>query len=83
MWNRPAAPEKSAGVVEFLKHFDADFVALDINDPLRRDIVKRIAIMLQRTFALYGDERVIVNVMRAVEETGDIHERSPSRRLAG
>jgi methyl coenzyme M reductase system subunit A2 len=51
--------------------FDADFVALDINDPLRRDIVKRIAIMLQRTFALYGDERVIVNVMRAVEETGD------------
>jgi len=49
----------------------ADFVALDINNPLRRDIVKRIAIMLQRTFALYGDERVIVNVMRAVEETGE------------
>ena len=54
-----------------LAHFDADFVAMDINDPLRRDIVRRIAIMLQRTFALYGDERVIVNVMRAVEETGD------------
>lgn len=54
-----------------LKPIDADFVALDINDPLRRDIVRRIAIMLQRTFALYGDERVIVNVMRAVEETGE------------
>lgn len=54
-----------------LAHFDADFVAMDINDPLRRDIARRIAIMLQRTFALYGDERVIVNVMRAVEETGD------------
>jgi methyl coenzyme M reductase system subunit A2 len=54
-----------------LKPFDADFAVLDINDPLRRDIVKRIAIMLQRTFALYGDERVIVNVMRAVEETGE------------
>lgn len=54
-----------------LKLFDADFVALGINDPLRRDIVRRIAIMLQRTFALYGDERVIVNVMRAVEETGE------------
>jgi len=54
-----------------LEPFDADFVSLDINDPLRRDVVKRIAIMLQRTFALYGDERVIVNVMRAVEETGD------------
>jgi methyl coenzyme M reductase system subunit A2 len=50
---------------------DADFVTLDLNDPLRRDIARRIAIMLQRTFALYGDERVIVNVMRAVEETGE------------
>lgn len=54
-----------------LEPFDADFVKLDLNDPLRRDIVRRIAIMLQRTFALYGDERVIVNVMRAVEESGD------------
>ena len=54
-----------------LTPFDADFAVLDINDPLRRDIVRRIAIMLQRTFALYGDERVIVNVMRAVEETGE------------
>ena len=27
---------------------EADFVALDINDPLRRDIVNRIAIMLQQ-----------------------------------
>jgi len=54
-----------------LTPIDADFVTLDINDPLRRDIVNRIAIMLQRTFALYGDERVITNVMRAVEEKGD------------
>ena len=54
-----------------LEHTDADFVALDVNDPLRRDIVKRVAIMLQRTFALYGDERVIVNVMRAVEDSGE------------
>ncbi len=52
-----------------LERFDVDFAALDMNDPLRRDVVKRIAIMLQRTFALYGDERVIVNVMRAVEES--------------
>jgi len=54
-----------------LEPSDADFAKLDTNDPLRRDIVRRIAIMLQRTFALYGDERVIVNVMRAVEESGD------------
>jgi methyl coenzyme M reductase system subunit A2 len=54
-----------------LEHVDADFVDLAVTDPLRRDIVRRISIMLQRTFALYGDERVIVNVMRAVEETGE------------
>src|SRR4030066_1393245 len=40
--------------------FEADFVKVDIHDPLRRDITRRIAIMLQRTFALYGDERGIV-----------------------
>jgi methyl coenzyme M reductase system subunit A2 len=57
---------RCGGVLEL---FDADFAKLDINDPMRRDIVRRIAIMLQRTFALYGDERVIVNVMRAVEES--------------
>lgn len=54
-----------------LKATEADFVKLGVNDPLRRAISKRIAIMLQRTFALYGDERVIVNVMRAVEEAGE------------
>ncbi|HWQ19825.1 MAG TPA: methyl coenzyme M reductase system, component A2 [Methanotrichaceae archaeon] len=59
---------KCGGILE---PADADFAKLDINDPLRRDVVRRIAIMLQRTFALYGDERVIVNVMRAVEESGD------------
>src|SRR5512146_2829415 len=42
-------PCKCGGLLE---HFDADFAKLDINDPLRRDIVRRIAIMLQRTFAL-------------------------------
>jgi methyl coenzyme M reductase system subunit A2 len=56
---------------DLLEPFDADFAALDVNDPLRRDVARRIAIMLQRTFALYGDERVIINVMRAVEESGD------------
>lgn len=53
-----------------LRADEADFVALGINDAMRRDVSKRIAIMLQRTFALYGDERVIVNVMRAVEDAG-------------
>jgi len=52
--------------------FEADFVKLDIHDPARRDTTRRIAIMLQRTFALYGDERVIVNVMNALQEIGEM-----------
>jgi methyl coenzyme M reductase system subunit A2 len=51
---------------------EADFVKLPIHDPLRRDITRRIAIMLQRTFALYGDERVIVNVMNALNEIDEL-----------
>ena len=52
--------------------FEADFVKLPLHDPLRRDITRRIAIMLQRTFALYGDERVIVNVMNALQEIDEL-----------
>ncbi len=54
------------------KKLDADFVKLPIHDPLRRSITRRIAIMLQRTFALYGDERVIVNVMNALNEIDEM-----------
>ena len=55
---------------ETLKAFEADFVKLSLYDPVRKDITKRIAIMLQRTFALYGDERVIVNVINSLNEIG-------------
>lgn len=55
---------------EKLKAFDADFVHLPIHDPHRRDITKRIAIMLQRTFALYGDEKVLTNVIYSLNEIG-------------
>lgn len=51
---------------------EVDFVELALHDPLRRSITRRIAIMLQRTFALYGDERVIVNVMNALQEIGEM-----------
>jgi methyl coenzyme M reductase system, component A2 len=53
-----------------LKTFEADFVKLSLYDPIRKDITKKIAIMLQRTFALYGDERVIVNVINSLNEIG-------------
>ena len=55
---------------ENLQSYDADLVKLQTHDIQRKDITKRIAIMLQRTFALYGDERVIVNVMNAITEIG-------------
>ena len=55
-----------------LEKFDADFIKLPLHDPIRRDITRRIAIMLQRTFALYGDERVIVNVMNALQEIDEL-----------
>lgn len=53
-----------------LTPMDADFVSLDKYSPIRRSIANRIAIMLQRTFALYGDERVITNVINALVEIG-------------
>ena len=54
-----------------LKPISADFVTLPLHDPLRRAVTRRLAIMLQRTFALYGDDRVIVNVMNALTEIGE------------
>lgn len=53
-----------------LKAFKADFVKLSIHDPHRRDVTRRIAIMLQRTFALYGDDMVIANVVNSLTEIG-------------
>ncbi len=55
---------------EPLQAFEADFVKLSVYDPLRKEVAKRIAIMLQRTFALYGDERVLVNVINSLNEIG-------------
>jgi methyl coenzyme M reductase system subunit A2 len=46
-----------------------DFWAQE-NNEIQRDIKNRIAIMLQRTFALYGDERAIENVLRSFIEVG-------------
>ncbi|NPE29793.1 methyl coenzyme M reductase system, component A2 [Methanococcoides sp. SA1] len=55
---------------ESMKAFDADFVALSQHDHERKSVSKRIAIMLQRTFALYGDDRVVANVMNSLTEIG-------------
>lgn len=45
-----------------------DFWSLKEEDPLRQAVKSRIAIMLQRTFALFGDRSVIENVMEAIPD---------------
>jgi len=50
---------------------EIDYWSLDERNPLRLAMRGRIAIMLQRTFALYGDLTVIENVFEAMKETSD------------
>lgn len=45
---------------------EVDFWALPERDPLRQAVKARIAIMLQRTFALFGDKTVIENIFEAL-----------------
>jgi methyl coenzyme M reductase system subunit A2 len=47
---------------------DIDFWGLEFANPLRLAMKSRIAIMLQRTFALFGDMTVIENVFEAMPE---------------
>lgn len=43
-----------------------DYWSLKVDDPLRQAVKGHIAIMLQRTFALFGDMTVVENVMEAI-----------------
>ena len=51
-----------------------DLVAVDIDlwdeksDGMKSRVMHRTAIMFQRTFALYGDDRVIENVLHALDD---------------
>ena len=47
---------------------DVDFWSLKSDDPLRLAVKQRVAIMLQRTFALFGDMSVVENVMEAIPQ---------------
>ena len=40
------------------------------DENLRRRLMRRTAIMFQRSFALYGDDRVIENVLHALDDIG-------------
>ena len=51
-----------------MERVDVDFWNLKEYHPLREAIRQRIAIMLQRTFALWGDKTCIENVLEAIGE---------------
>ncbi len=48
--------------------WDVDILDVNLGDKERRTVSRRVAIMIQRTFALYGDSTVIENVMKALED---------------
>ncbi len=47
-----------------------DLAKLEPHSPILKELQRGLAIMLQRTFGLYGDERVLVNVLNALTDTG-------------
>jgi methyl coenzyme M reductase system subunit A2 len=49
------------------------------NEGMKRRIMHRTAIMFQRTFALYGNDRVIENVLRALDDIDYPEEKSINR----
>ncbi|NLA39135.1 MAG: methyl coenzyme M reductase system, component A2 [Methanomicrobiales archaeon] len=61
-----------------LKPADVDFWKEE-SAPMKRRIMRRTAIMFQRTFALYGDDRVIENVLRALDDIGYPSEKAIGR----
>ena len=56
---------------------DVDLWAAD--DHIRRELMARTAIMFQRTFALYGNDRVIENVLHALDDVGYAGEKAVGR----
>src|SRR5512136_1710060 len=63
---------------ETLAARDVDFWD-ERNDALKRRIMHRTAMMFQRTFALYGNDRVIENVLRALDDIDYPEEKSINR----
>ncbi len=61
-----------------MKVRDVDFWD-EKNESIKRRIMHRTAIMFQRTFALYGNDRVIENVLRALDDIDYPAEKSINR----
>ncbi len=64
----PLAGKKCGHCGRDMETVEVDYWALDDDDPLKGQIRRRIAIMLQRTFALFGDMTVIENIFEALPE---------------
>jgi len=66
-------------------HCGAVLTGLDVdlwnetNETLKRRVMRRTAIMFQRTFALYGDDRVIENVLHALDDINYPQEKAINR----
>ncbi|MDR1405374.1 MAG: methyl coenzyme M reductase system, component A2 [Candidatus Methanoplasma sp.] len=45
-----------------------DYWGLKEYDPIRQELKGRIAIMIQRTFALFGDKSVVENILEAIDQ---------------
>ncbi|MFZ1129053.1 methyl coenzyme M reductase system, component A2 [Methanoregula sp.] len=66
-------------------HCGGMLAALDVdlwnetNEALKRRVMRRTAIMFQRTFALYGDDRVIENVLHALDDIDYPQEKAINR----
>jgi len=61
-----------------LLSMDVDFWD-EKNEAMKRRIMHRTAMMFQRTFALYGNDRVIENVLRALDDISYPEEKSINR----
>lgn len=63
---RPGVPCcKCGGETETI---DVDYWSLKEDNPIRKAVKAHVAIMLQRTFALFGDKSVIENIMDAIPD---------------
>ena len=51
----------------------------EADETLKRRVMRRTAIMFQRTFALYGDDRVIENVLHALDDINYPPEKAVNR----
>ncbi|HZD43711.1 MAG TPA: ATP-binding cassette domain-containing protein, partial [Methanomicrobiales archaeon] len=61
-----------------LQAMDVDFWN-EKNEAMKRRIMRRTAIMFQRTFALYGNDRVIENVLKALDDVNYPEDKAVNR----